>query len=271
MVRGCPCVARTFSSAMPLRSTGCLRSFLRVSASTQTTGGRRFNVCLLTLMKPACWSRWAVSMPKRSAVAAVAPGQRGCETIATRPPGRTAPRSSLSRVSGSGHIPKLLTTSTSRPDRPARHPWAASADPGRPPVGDRAYPCLGQPGRQAALVHRTPPARRRVLVAAGLGPHCGGRLIRRAWTHYRWEGRPRRRRPARRRWPDPRRAAPRTAPAALRSAGPPPGRARSLPQAAGCSNKRSRSSRVAPAVVGSWRSRRCYGGGGEAGKARQAV
>jgi hypothetical protein len=41
-------------------------------------------------------------------------------------------------------------------------------------VGDRAHPCLGQPGRQAALVHRTPSGRGRVLVAAGLGAHRGG-------------------------------------------------------------------------------------------------
>ena len=42
----------------------------------------------------------------------------------------------------------------------------ASADPGRSPVGDRAHPCL-------------------VIVC--------GRLVRRAWTHYRWNGRPHRR------------------------------------------------------------------------------
>jgi hypothetical protein len=33
-----------------------------------------------------------------------------------------------------------------RHGRPDRHPWAASPDPGRPSVGDRAHPCLGQPG-----------------------------------------------------------------------------------------------------------------------------
>jgi transposase len=39
-----------------------------------------------------------------------------------------------------------------------RHPWSASPDPSRSPVGDRADPWLDQPVRQAALVHRTPPA-----------------------------------------------------------------------------------------------------------------
>jgi transposase len=58
--------------------------------------------------------------------------------------------------------------------RSDRHPWAASTDPGWPPVGDRAHPCLGQPVRQAAMVHRTPPSRGRVLVAAGLGAHHRG-------------------------------------------------------------------------------------------------
>jgi transposase len=78
--------------------------------------------------------------------------------------------------------------------------WSARSPPAgcqprsrQTPVGDRAHPCLGQPVRQAALVHRTPPGGGRVLVAAGRGPDRGRRLIRRAWTNYRWEGRPRRR------------------------------------------------------------------------------
>jgi hypothetical protein len=50
----------------------------------------------------------------------------------------------------------------------------------------------------------------------------------RSWCHRRGHT-ARRRRPARPRWPGRRRAAPRTAPAALRSAGPGPGRARSPP------------------------------------------
>ena len=63
-------------------------------------------------MKPASRSRPAVSAATRSVVSAEAPRQRGCETIATRPPGRSAPRRSFSRAFGSGHIPKLLTAST---------------------------------------------------------------------------------------------------------------------------------------------------------------
>jgi transposase len=48
-----------------------------------------------------------------------------------------------------------------------RHPRGAGAGPGGSPVGDRAHPRLGQPVRQAALVHRAPPNRGRVL--AGIG------------------------------------------------------------------------------------------------------
>jgi hypothetical protein len=47
------------------------------------------------------------------------------------------------------------------------HPGHPSTDPGGPPVGDRADPCLGQPVRRAALVHRTAPAGRRVLAGVG--------------------------------------------------------------------------------------------------------
>jgi hypothetical protein len=61
------------------------------------------------------------------------------------------------------------------------------------PVGDRAYPRLGQPVRQAAWCTE----RRRVVVEfwllLALALIVAGRLIRRAWTTYRWEGRPRRR------------------------------------------------------------------------------
>jgi len=56
--------------------------------------------------------------------------------------------------------------------------------PGQPPLAGGAHPCLGQPVRQAALVHRTAPGRGGVLAGAG---------SRRAWTSYRWDDRPRRR------------------------------------------------------------------------------
>jgi hypothetical protein len=47
--------------------------------------------------------------------------------------------------------------------------------PGGPPLAGRAHPRVGQPLRQAALVHRTPPAGGRVLVGAGQRRH-------RAWS-----------------------------------------------------------------------------------------
>jgi transposase len=50
-------------------------------------------------------------------------------------------------------------------------PGAADTDPGGPPVGDRAYPCGGQPGRQAALVHPAPPAGGGVLAGVGQRRH----------------------------------------------------------------------------------------------------
>jgi hypothetical protein len=69
---------------------------------------------------------------------------------------------------------------------PADRCWPTAAWSARsPPVGCQrrsrlvaggwsSAPCLGQPVRQAALVHRTPPGRGGVLVAAGLGAHRGG-------------------------------------------------------------------------------------------------
>jgi hypothetical protein len=54
--------------------------------------------------------------------------------------------------------------------RPDRHARRAGTGPGGAPLGDRAHSRLGQPVRQAALVHRAPPAGGRVL--AGAGP-CG--------------------------------------------------------------------------------------------------
>jgi hypothetical protein len=54
---------------------------------------------------------------------------------------------------------------------PDRRPREASSDPGRSPVGDRAHPRLGQPARQAALVHRAASAGRRVLAGVGQRRH----------------------------------------------------------------------------------------------------
>jgi hypothetical protein len=66
-------------------------------------------------------------------------------------------------------------------------------DSGGPTLAGGAYPRLGKPVRQAALVHE----RRRVVVefwlALATAAMVCGRLLRRAWTSHRWDGRPRRR------------------------------------------------------------------------------
>src|SRR4029453_6822550 len=58
------------------------------------------------------------------------------------------------------------------PDRarhggPDRHSWGPSSDPSPAPRGARAPPRLGQPVRQAALVHRAASAGRGVLAGPG--------------------------------------------------------------------------------------------------------
>jgi hypothetical protein len=63
-----------------------------------------------------------------------------------------------------------------RPDRAEhgrrdRYAGAASSDPGEPALAGRAHPRLGQPVRQAALVHRAPPSRGGVLAGAGRRRH----------------------------------------------------------------------------------------------------
>jgi transposase len=50
--------------------------------------------------------------------------------------------------------------------RPDRHAGRASPDPGEPSLAGGAHPRLGQPVRQAALVHRAAPAGRPVLAGA---------------------------------------------------------------------------------------------------------
>jgi transposase len=74
-----------------------------------------------------------------------------------------------------------------------RHAGRASPDPGEPTLAGGAHPRLGQPGRQAALVHRAAPAGGGVLAGAGNAAIVCGRLVRRAWACYRWDSRPRRR------------------------------------------------------------------------------
>ena len=69
----------------------------------------------------------------------------------------------------------------------------ASPGPGGPPLGGRARP---RPGNQDGKL-RWCTQRSRLVVAFWLALASavlvGGRLIRRAWTCYRWDGRPRRR------------------------------------------------------------------------------
>ena len=52
-----------------------------------------------------------------------------------------------------------------------RHPGRASPDPGEPTLAGGAHPRLGQPVRQAALVHRAPPPGGGVLAGIGQRRH----------------------------------------------------------------------------------------------------
>jgi transposase len=76
---------------------------------------------------------------------------------------------------------------------PDRHPGHPGPDPGWSPLGDRAHPRLGnQYGKLRWCTER-----RRLVVEFWLALANAaivlGRLVRRAWVSYRWEGRPRRR------------------------------------------------------------------------------
>ncbi len=73
------------------------------------------------------------------------------------------------------------------------HPWAARADPMGPPVDHRTDPCLGnQYGKLRWCTERRRLVVEFWLALANAAIVCG-RLVRRAWTCYRWDGRPRRR------------------------------------------------------------------------------
>src|SRR3954471_13719078 len=80
-------------------------------ARTHTAGGSRASVSMRGSSKPASESRAANFSAAAADVAAVAPGQRGCETRAIRPPGRSRRPMSRSRTVGSGHMPTVLTAS----------------------------------------------------------------------------------------------------------------------------------------------------------------
>jgi hypothetical protein len=64
--------------------------------------------------------------------------------------------------------------------------------PGESTLAGGAHPRVGQPVRQAALVHRAPASGGDVLAGVGQRRHRR-RLVRRVWACYRWPGRPRRR------------------------------------------------------------------------------
>jgi hypothetical protein len=73
----------------------------------------------------------------------------------------------------------------------ATHGKPAAVQAG-PPLAGGAHPCVGQPARKL----RWCTERRRLVVEfclamAGAAIVCG-RLVRRAWTCYRWDTRPRR-------------------------------------------------------------------------------
>ena len=64
------------------------------------------------LVKPAAVRRAAHSRPAATVVSAVAPGHRGWETIAIRPPGRKRRWSACNPASGSRHMPTVFTAKT---------------------------------------------------------------------------------------------------------------------------------------------------------------
>lgn len=78
---------------------------------THAAGGSRSRISVRRCSNPASVSRPASSLAAAAEVAAVAPGQRGWDTRAMRPPGRNSRASSRSRAVGSGHMPTVLTAS----------------------------------------------------------------------------------------------------------------------------------------------------------------
>jgi hypothetical protein len=100
-----------------------------LTARTQTTGGSRSRVSVLVCVKPAPRSRSSISRAALSEVLVVAPGQRGWDATAMRPPGVSRRRSSSSRSVGAGQNPRELTARMARKliDR-----GPAQADPSGP-------------------------------------------------------------------------------------------------------------------------------------------
>jgi hypothetical protein len=80
-----------------------------LAARTQTTGGLRESVSVARWVKPASCSWLSIPAAARRDVVAVAPGQRGWDAMAMRPPGTSRRRSSASRSAGADQNPRELT------------------------------------------------------------------------------------------------------------------------------------------------------------------
>jgi hypothetical protein len=103
---------------------------------THAAGGSRSSISVRRCSNPASVSRPASSLAAAAEVAAVAPGQRGWDTRAIRPPGRNSRASSRSRAVGSGHMPTVLTASAalngpSLMDRRSTGVWIRRTRPAR--------------------------------------------------------------------------------------------------------------------------------------------
>ena len=83
-----------------------------ISPRTQIMGGVSASVSDRICLKPAAVRRAAISRPAAAVVSAVAPGHRGWEPIASRPPGRMRRWSACNPSSGSCHRPRLFTAKT---------------------------------------------------------------------------------------------------------------------------------------------------------------
>src|SRR5262249_43659077 len=79
-----------------------------LAARTQATGGLRGRVWVLRCVRPAPRSRSSISRAALRDVSAVAPGQRGWDAMAMRPPGASRRRSSASRSAWAGQNPRAL-------------------------------------------------------------------------------------------------------------------------------------------------------------------
>src|SRR4029453_6434239 len=100
------------------------------------------------------------------------PGHRGGNPVGGAGPHRwllpDPPRCTWTPTTTPSPAGKRRPPAGCRVRSPRVGPSAASRGP---PLDDRADPCLGQPGRQAALVHRAPPAGSGVLAGAGQRRH----------------------------------------------------------------------------------------------------